>query len=124
VLSNSDSAVSGATGYSGGGLSGPDFIALDGSGNAWITNRMNSVNSISEISHAGIALSPSNGFRAGGLASPYQIAVDGSGDVWVTNSFTTITEFIGAATPVITPLAAGLPVTPTANGTSNLGTRP
>jgi hypothetical protein len=35
-----------------------------------------------------------------------------------------VLEFIGAATPVITPIAAGLPSAPTANGTSNLGTRP
>jgi len=35
-----------------------------------------------------------------------------------------IIEFIGAATPVITPTAAGLPATPTADGSSKLGTRP
>jgi hypothetical protein len=35
-----------------------------------------------------------------------------------------VTELIGAGTPVITPITAGLPVIPTTDGTSNLGTRP
>jgi hypothetical protein len=53
------------------------------------------------------------------------IAVDGSGDVWVANNpGNTVSELIGVATPVVTPIAAGLPVTPTADGSSNLGTRP
>ena len=54
------------------------------------------------------------------------IAVDGSGNVWFTNhdSAGAVEELIGAATPVITPIVAGLPLTPTADGSSNLGTRP
>ena len=35
-----------------------------------------------------------------------------------------IKGIVGAATLVITPIVAGLPTTPTLNGTSNLGTRP
>jgi len=50
--------------------------------------------------------------------------IDGSGNVWVANNNSTISELIGAATPVITPFVAGLPLTPTVNGSSNLGTRP
>ena len=46
------------------------------------------------------------------------MAIDGSGNLWVAN-FTgnTLTEFVGLAAPVVTPIAAGV-----ANNT--LGTRP
>jgi len=64
-----------------------------------------------------------------GYQGPYPIAVavDGSGNVWANSALTsqnTVTEWVGIATPVITPICAGLPATPTGNGTSNLGTRP
>ena len=44
---------------------------------------------------------------------PFDIALDASGDAWVTNnlnpgSVTELTEFVGAATPVLTPTAACL----------------
>jgi hypothetical protein len=108
-------------------LNDPYSVAIDGSGNAWIANHNNPAG-VSEFSNAGIALSPSTGYAGGGLKYPYAIAIDGSGDVWVSNivsgSNETVIELIGLATPVITPICAGLPATPTANGTSNLGTRP
>jgi hypothetical protein len=45
--------------------------------------------------------------------------------VWVTNYTTnTVTELIGAAAPVVTPIAAGLPSSPTSGGTSKLGSKP
>jgi hypothetical protein len=46
------------------------------------------------------------------------LAIDGSGDVWVTNNGnSTVSEFIGAAVPVVTPLAVGVK-------NNTLGTRP
>jgi hypothetical protein len=126
-LSSAGVALSPSTGYTGGGLNDPYSVAIDGSGNAWIANHNNPAG-VSEFSNAGIALSPSTGYAGGGLKYPYAIAIDGSGDVWVSNivsgSNETVIELIGLATPVITPICAGLPATPTANGTSNLGTRP
>jgi streptogramin lyase len=39
------------------------------------------------------------------LSSPYSVAVDGSGNVWLSNSGTnTLTEFVGLAAPIYTPL--------------------
>ena len=84
-----------------------------------------------ELSSSGAALSGANGYGYASLSQFEQnavnvVAVDGSGDVWLADNGTnnSVTELIGAATPVITPIAAGLPSTPTGNGTSNLGTRP
>ena len=83
-----------------------------------------------EVSNAGTAISPSNGFPHTWYY-PSGIAIDPSGNVWVgtenkdtstaSNAGTTgpggaaaggsVTEIIGAAVPVITPIAAGLPTT-------------
>jgi sugar lactone lactonase YvrE len=142
VIGSTDTA-SAASPITGGGLNNPQAIAIDGSGNVWVANSGN--NSVTELSSAGTLLSGSNGYTGGAIAGtqlngvsdytggamfrPDAIAVDGSGDVWIGSagnnpSQSFVTVLIGAATPVITPIAAGLPSTPTSGGTSNLGTRP
>jgi hypothetical protein len=120
-LSNSGSALSGTNGYSGAGLGEPESVAIDGSGNAWIGNAIGP--QVSEISSEGtprfvyVYANPE-------LAGSAAVAIDGSGDVWIGGFASTVAEYIGTATPVITPICAGLPATPTADGSSRLGTRP
>jgi hypothetical protein len=104
-------------------------VAIDGADHVWFVG-----GGIAELSNSGAFLTlPLLGYTSGTLgpsSSPYALALDGSGDVWVANSGPAptysggVSEFIGAATPVITPIVAGLPVTPTADGSSKLGTRP
>jgi streptogramin lyase len=113
-FSSSGTAISPATtGYIGGGLSSPSAIAIDGSSNVWIANELG--NSISEFNSSGTAISGSSGYTGytsymgGTLKSPYGIAIDGSGNIWAPSySGNTITEFVGAATPVVTPIVANL----------------
>jgi streptogramin lyase len=98
--------------YTGGGINHPQAIAIDGAGNVWIANYRGP--SITELAGAvttgaapGTALTPSGGLGAdAALLEAYALAVDASGNLWV-SSFgnSTITEFIGIATPVKTPLA-------------------
>jgi hypothetical protein len=121
-FSDSGIALSPSTGYTGGGLINAVSVAIDGSGNAWVANSSNGT--VSEFSNTGKALSPSTGYVFVGNGT-WSIAIDGSGNVWTTNIISnTLSELIGAATPVITPICAGLPATPTTDGSSKLGTRP
>jgi streptogramin lyase len=109
-LNNDGSVTVVSTGYSGGGLSRPNVIAVDGAGNVWVANYGG--NTITELQGAnttnpGKAISPAAGFgQDAHLERPYGLAIDASGNIWVSNfGSSTITQFIGVATPVKTPLA-------------------
>jgi streptogramin lyase len=110
ALSNNGSVIVASAGYSGAGLNHPHGIAVDGAGNVWVTNFEG--NTLSELQGAngadpGQALSPGAGLgQDAHLGRPYGIAIDASGDLWVSNfGRSTITVFVGAASPVKTPLA-------------------
>ncbi|AEU38318.1 NHL repeat-containing protein [Granulicella mallensis] len=76
--------------YTGGNLRRPQAVAIDGAGNAWVTD--NTGNSVTKVSSGGAFLSGASGFS--GLNGPFGIAIDLSGNAWVTNSLgTSITEF-------------------------------
>ncbi|SNS46681.1 PKD repeat-containing protein [Granulicella rosea] len=104
--------------FSGSGItSGPPVpysIAIDGASNVWAATGYNISGaplSVYELSPAGatmLAISHANQSREY-LNDPQSIAVDSTGSVWVSNGLQyTVTQFIGAATPVVTPLAANL----------------
>jgi streptogramin lyase len=100
-------------GYTSGGLNLPHTVSIDGAGNVWVANLGTSVSSVTELSSTGAPLSGTNGYQyyaANGLG---QIAIDGSGDVWLPG-VGYLVEYIGLATPVVTPLATGV-------ATSSLG---
>ena len=114
LVSNAGTVIS--SGLTGGGLDYPSSIAVDGSGTVWVANYHGW--SFTELSGAGstspgTALSPSTGFGSdANLVEPRAIAIDASGNVWTSNFATvpasgqlgTLTEFVGLATPVRTPL--------------------
>jgi len=105
-----------SNGYApGGAMIQPAIIAIDGSGNAWVTTYEG--HNVIEFNSSGIALSGATGYSGAGIGfipgvgfgDPYGIAIDGSGNVWVGNVYSDyITELIGAATPVVTPVVANL----------------
>jgi hypothetical protein len=88
-FSNSGATLSPAAGYTGGGLTGPQSIAIDQSGDAWITNYkfLNSAQqpngTVVEFSNSGALLSPSNGFGPFAPTYLFSIAIDASGNAWV-----------------------------------------
>ncbi len=100
--------------YTGGGLSNPGALAIDGAGMVWIANTNST---LSVLNPAGTAVSPTSGYPAS-TASPNSLTIDASGNVWITNSGdNSLTEVVGAAAPVNTPLT-------TAVANNNLGTKP
>jgi streptogramin lyase len=87
-------------------------VAIDGAGQAWITDR--NLSCLNVLNATGAILSGISGYSTGGLGAD-SIAIDGSGNVWFTPinpttlaSDNTIREMIGAAAPVVTPIAAGI----------------
>jgi hypothetical protein len=115
VLSGSGYATTAMQGANGGGVT----IAIDGDDNAWTPAGSSNV---IELSNTGEILSGSNGYGGGIALGPQYLVIDGSGDVWVsTYNFTPsnmrgvpgvytfkITELVGVAAPVVTPIAAGV----------------
>ena len=89
----------------GGGLLMPVGVAIDGAGTIWLANASASGSLSKVIAGQAMASSPSAGL--GVLNTPQALAIDGSGNIWTANSGdSTVSEFIGLATPVVTPLAA------------------
>ena len=71
--------------YMGNGINTPQAVAIDASGNAWITNA-GSPNSLVELAAGtGSALTGSTGYTGGVLDAPTSLAIDTSGNVWVSN---------------------------------------
>jgi hypothetical protein len=108
-----------------GGL--PSQLAIDGAGNVWVgmPNRYVQGSAIvsnyglAELNNSGATISGPTGYTPSAFTT---IAVDGSGNVWADGfdqdaDADGVTEFIGAGTPVVTPLSVAVK-----NGT--LGTRP
>jgi len=82
-LDSLGTTVTGST-FSGGGLSSEGTgIAIDGSGNIWVTSS-GSPGSVAKFNSSGTAQSPSTGYTSG-IDDPSVIAIDGSGNVWVYN---------------------------------------
>jgi hypothetical protein len=69
--------------YSSPSLNGVTGLAIDSSGNVWVSNYDG--NSLTKFSSTGTNLSGTNGYTGGGLNEPSSIAIDGTGNVWVAN---------------------------------------
>jgi sugar lactone lactonase YvrE len=112
-LSATGAIISGA--YTADGLFHPQGIAVDGTGFVWVANVRSAAGTAnptltqltgSAAATPGRALSPPGGWLAdAGMLVPFGIAIDASGNLWISNSGNnTITEVVGMATPVRTPL--------------------
>jgi len=88
------------------GLNLPTGVVTDGASNIWVTNGV-AAGSVAKLNSSGSVLSPSTGF--GSLNTPVGIAVDASGNLWTANlGDNSVTEFVGIASPVTTPLAVNV----------------
>lgn len=113
-----------AANFTGGGLSVPWAVAVDGDDNIWVSNFAGQ--RISEFCGAkaskcpmgyrtGDPISPRTGYTSDALSRNTGVAIDPSGNVWVANNWRTVSiqtnpggngmvVFIGAAAPIKTPL--------------------
>jgi hypothetical protein len=114
-MSHSGTFFSGAGGFIGSGLVYPECLVVDGAGNVWVGGFTSK--NIVEFSNSGAVLSGPVGYRSGDRSAVEGIAVDGSGNVWATSDSSSVSEIVGAAVPVVTPIAVGVT-------TNMLGTRP
>ena len=83
-LSSSGTVMSGASGFTGGGINGPLGVAIDPAGHVWTANSGNWT--VSEFNGStGAAISPAGGYTGGGLNDPYAIIVDNGPLIWTAN---------------------------------------
>lgn len=80
-------------------------IAIDASGDVWITNNFtsntNTISSVTEFSNNGTILSGPAGFTAGGISDPLTIAIDPSDNVWIYNTLLSgLTKLSNTGTPL------------------------
>lgn len=113
-FTNAGLAISTTSGYPVSTRGALNIITMDGAGTVWgAVCGPNCVgtgakDSISHTAADGTLLN-SPGFLNPALASPQAIAVDGSGNLWVGNAASgTVTEIVGVAAPVKTPLQSAL----------------
>jgi streptogramin lyase len=91
VLTAAGTSVSGAGGFTAGGLNYPTAVVIDTDTTAWAVDYGNS--HLTHLSSSGQALSGPTGYTTPLFAFPVAAAVDGNHNVWVTNqSGATVTK--------------------------------
>ncbi len=91
--------LSGADGYSAGGIYFPQGLAADTTGNVWVLDTGDS--RVTLLSSSGTALSSGSGWGSGELALPVAVAVDANHTAWVANQgASTITRISADGTSV------------------------
>src|SRR5260370_28424664 len=80
-LSNSGTVLSGANGFTGGGLNEPYAIALDGQGNAWVSDWGS--NSVIKLDNHGGSLLGGSRIHTGTTGGTSGGSIDEGGDSWV-----------------------------------------
>ena len=82
-LSSTGEVLSGATGFSAGGISYPTAIAIDTNGTVWIPDYGNS--RVTLLSSAGQPLSGTSGYQSLQFSFPLAVAIDANHDGWIAN---------------------------------------
>ncbi len=83
ALNSSGQPVSGATGYSSGGLNFPLAVAIDTNATVWAVNTGNS--HVTLLSSSGAPLSGATGYTGPSIAFPVSVAVDANHNGWIGN---------------------------------------
>jgi hypothetical protein len=125
AVTNMTSTTAGTNYGSATSINKPQYVAVDGVGNVWVSNGGSSSNgSVSEFvgsgASVGTVLSPVNtgtapftttGFTHSGINTAEGIAIDPSGNVWTAGEVAAtggVFEIVGAAAPTVTPISLSL----------------
>jgi len=125
TMTNMTSTTAGTNYGSATSVNKPQYVAIDGKGNVWVSNGATATNgSVSELvgtgASVGAILSPVNsgtapftaiGFVHSGINTAEGIAIDPSGNVWTAGQVPAtggVFEIVGAAAPTVTPIALSL----------------
>ncbi len=109
---NSSGGLLGNFDPAGANFTRPEAVAIDAAGNVWVPNSI--AFSVTELNSSGGLV---GNFSSGGaIIEPQDVAIDAAGNVWMPDygPNNMVTELIGAARPVLTPLVACLTRTPPA----------
>jgi len=100
-------------------------VLSDSAGNIFLANSHTTTGGLVEFNNSGTLVSPAAGFGGHNYSYTYGETIDQAGNVWVSagnaSSSTVkayILEIVGVAAPTVAPLAAQLPVSPSAPGTT------
>ena len=98
-----------------------NLIVIDGLGTAWTPtcgpkcSGPTNTDNVIHLAANGSLLNTGGGFQTPGLDAPQGVGIDASGNLWVGNSGGqltstpgTVTEIVGVAAPVKTPIQAAL----------------
>jgi hypothetical protein len=120
-ISSAGAFLSPAAGFTvaGGNGTNPEGLGVDGAGNIWVgyAGTTSATSSLAEFNNAGVYIA---NFAFAGQNGTRGAQIDSSGNVWVVENAATpatLIEFVGAATPVVTPTSIGVK-------NSTLGTKP
>jgi streptogramin lyase len=100
-LSSSGQAISGATGYTAGGLIYPIAIGIDPDGSVWVVNEWKT--SIAKLSSTGLSLSGTTGIVGNSFRYPASIVVDSSHNAWVGDTSDGVVTEVSSDGKTITP---------------------
>jgi streptogramin lyase len=107
---NSNGSLFGHFAPSGAGFAGPSGVAIDSAGHVWLSSE-GTPSSVTALNSDG-SLFGHFAPTGANFSGPFNVAIDSAGGVWVPNSNgNTVTELVGLAAPVLTPMEACLQTT-------------
>lgn len=93
--------LSGAAGYTGGGINYPIAITIDQDGTALVANFGGST--VTRLAADGVGISPATGFEGGGIAFPVSVALDAAGSIWTANKGGDSVSLLGSSGTALSP---------------------
>jgi len=93
--------LSGASGYTAGGINFPESLAIDSNGNVWVANYGNGT--VTQLRSDGTAASPPSPVSGGGLGNPVSVSIDSADHVWISDQGNSHVTHLDSGGAVVAP---------------------